>query len=117
MLSKAGAKDRVVFYKNSMQHFIGLPVIVSLGPHKFSMVVSDVLLATLTELSLTPDKSLNLDTGKMYTPQVMQLRFQTGEAINLVIEDITDFSVGVREILFKLADEELRISYDRTNLS
>jgi hypothetical protein len=117
MLSKKDAKDRVQQIKSTMAHLLGVPVLVSLGPHEFSLQIANLDLATVASLAIAPEKVYNPETGKQTTPQVMQMLFSTGEVINVVLDDIDDFSVGISGAAFKIGKEELKVSYDRQNAS
>ena len=115
MLSKKDAKDRVQQIKSTMAHLIGVPVLVRLGPHEFNMVIDSFELATIAQLAMQPDKVYNELTGKQATPQVAQLLFKTGESINITLDHIADLSIGVNGAVFKGGQEEVKITYDRTN--
>lgn len=117
MLSKKDAKDRVQQIKSTMAHLLGVPVLISLGPHEFSLQITDLQLATVASLAIAPDKVYNPETDKQATPQVMQLVIASGESINVVLDDIDDFSVGISGAVFKIGKEELKVSYDRQNTS
>lgn len=115
MINKKDAKLKVDQVKGTMAHLIGVPVLICLGPHEFEMVLSDVKLASISELALLPDKVYNAENGKQSTPQVMQFLFLTGESISIVLDDITDFSVGITGAMFKIGEEEFRIVYSSQN--
>lgn len=113
MLSKKDAKQKIEEIKRTMAHLLGVPVLVSLGPHEFSLVIADLTLPALNTIAVQPEKVYNPETGKQTTPQVMQILFQTGEAINIVLDDLDDFSIGISGAVFTVGDNVLKVSYDR----
>ncbi len=112
MLSKKDAKLKVEQFKQAMAHMLNKDVLVCLGSHVFNMRIADLSIASVTALAIQPDKVYNEETGKGATPQVLEIRFETGESINIVIDDIEDFSVGIRSASFKIGGHNLVITYD-----
>lgn len=115
MLNKKDAKVRVESYSARLSHMINHPVVLSLGPHRFHMKIEELGLSKLTELAITPDKVYNEETEKSQTPQVMYVKFVSGERINIVLDDIDEFNVGVDGAVFNIGSEVLRIEYDNQN--
>lgn len=112
MLSKKQAKDKVAAINSAMEYLKGKPVQVKLGPHSFHLQLKDITVPVLADLALQPDKVYNEETGKYVTPSILQFKFFTGESINVVLDDLSDFTVGVNGATFKIGDQELFIGYD-----
>ena len=65
------------------------PIRLQWDKHDYPMVLQGIFLAVQTEIANLPAKRM-VETGKMYTPTVLQFRFEDDYTLDIVADDITD---------------------------
>lgn len=81
---------------------------IAFSKHSFSARLLDVKYARLADLENAPEKRIG-ESGKPYTPPVMQLIFEDNNTIDLVIEDIDRIDVLIEGCCIFIGDEAIAL--------